>query len=60
MTKKERKRAEKQQEKDARQAAQHARENKTSAYDERQKAKLGKREADRIAQVCWDLLGLSP
>lgn len=51
LTKKERKRTEKQQEKEARLAAQQARDNKTSAYDERQKTKLAKREADRLAQV---------
>jgi hypothetical protein len=51
MTKKERKRAEKLQEKEARLAAQQARENKTSVYDERQKAKIAKREADRLIQV---------
>ena len=50
-TKKDRKREDRQQQQEARLAAQQARENKTSAYDERQKAKLDKREATRLAQV---------
>ena len=50
-TKKDRKREDRQQQQEARLVAQQARENKTSAYDERQKAKLDKREATRLAQV---------